>query len=57
MIYSTITIIEPYYDLDSLKSNQIKISLGYPNDTYFDGEDLRLTNNIIDRLKHDKKAK
>jgi hypothetical protein len=57
MIYSTITIIEPYYDLDSLKSNQIKISLGYPNDTYFDGEDLRLTNNIIDRLKHDNKAK
>lgn len=57
MIYPTITIIEPYYSLDSLEPNQIKVSLGYPNDTYFDSEDLRLTKDIKERLIRDKKAK
>lgn len=57
MIYPTITIVEPYFDLDSLQSNQIKISLGYPNDSYFDSEDLRLTKDILNRLKQDNKIK
>jgi len=57
MIYPTITIIQPYFDLDSLQSNQIKISLGYPNCSYFDSEDLRLTNDIVNRLKKDNKIK
>ena len=57
MIYTTITIIQPYFDLDSLQSNQIKISLGYPNENYFDNNDLRLTQDIINRLKLDNKIK
>ena len=57
MIYPTITIVQPYFDLDSLQSDQIKISLGYPNDSYFDSEDLRLTNDIVNRLKQDNKIK
>jgi hypothetical protein len=57
MIYPTITIIQPYFDLDSLKLNQIHVGLGYPNEKYFDGEDLRLTKNIVNRLKLDNKLK
>ncbi|MFC2138161.1 hypothetical protein ACFLTE_08310 [Bacteroidota bacterium] len=56
-IFNTITIIEPYYEFDSLKSNQIKISLGYPTEDFFDGEDLRLNEDIINRLKLDDKLK
>lgn len=57
IIYPDITIISPTFSLDSLQSNQIKISLGYPNASYFDGEDLRLTKAIVDRLKQDNKIK
>jgi hypothetical protein len=57
IVYSTITIIQPHYDLDSLQSNQIKISLGYPNESYFVGQDLRLSDDIVERLKQDNKIK
>lgn len=57
VIIPTITIIQPYFPIDSLKSDQLKISLGYPTAKYFKGDDLRLNKNIVARLKQDKKLK
>lgn len=42
---------------DSLKANEIKISLGYPGENFFQGEDPRKNKNIIDRLIKDGKVK
>ena len=49
--YPTITLIS-----DNLPSNQIKIGLGRPEYLY-EGQDLRLSNNILERLKQDNKIK
>jgi len=53
----TITIIQPYFMLDSLKANQLRITLGYPSNQFFRGEDLRLNKDIVARLKKDNKIK
>lgn len=56
--FSTITIIQPYYDLDKLGSKQIRVTLGYPASiSGFTGTDNRLNYKIKARLKKDGKIK
>lgn len=56
--FSTITIIQPYYELDKLRATQIRVTLGYPpNISGFTGTDNRLNEKIKARLKKDGKIK
>jgi len=50
-------VIEPDCLFDSLKINEIRIKLGYPNEDYFNGEDPRNNSEIFNRLIVDGKAK
>jgi hypothetical protein len=56
--YSTITIIQPYYELDKLGAKQIRVTLGYPAGiSGFTGTDNRLNDKIRARLEKDRKIK
>jgi hypothetical protein len=59
--YSSISchwvVIEPDCLFDSLKTNEIRIKLGYPNENHFKGEDPRNNTEIFDRLIEDGKVK
>lgn len=50
-------VIEPDCSFDSLKLNEIRIKLGYPNEDHFKGEDPRSNKEIFNRLIVDGKAK
>jgi hypothetical protein len=50
-------VIEPDCLFDSLKTNEIRIKLGYPTENYFKGVDPRNNRKIINRLIGDGKAK
>ncbi len=50
-------VIEPDCLFDSLKTNEIRIKLGYPNEDHFKGEDPRNNKEIFNRLIEDGKAK
>ena len=49
-------VIETDCLFDSLKTNEIRIILGYPNEDHFRGEDPRNNKKIFDRLVEDGKA-
>jgi hypothetical protein len=56
--FSTITIIQPLYELDKLGPKQIRVTLGYPAGiSGFTGTDNRLGDEIRARLKKDGKIK
>lgn len=56
--FSTITIIQPYNNLDKLDSKQIRVTLGYPSGIAgFTDTDNRLNEKIKARLKKDGKIK
>ena len=50
-------VIEPDDVFDTLKTNEIRIKLGYPDENQFKGIDPRNNRVIIDRLIKDKKVK
>ncbi len=50
-------VIEPDCLFDSLKTNEIRIKLGYPNEDHFKGKDPRNNKEIFNRLIEDGKAK
>lgn len=50
-------VIEPDCVFDSLKTNEIRIKLGYPNENHFIGEDPRNNREIFNRLIEDGKVK
>ena len=50
-------VIEPDCLFDSLKANEIRIKLGYPNEKQFKGVDPRNNRNLFDRLIKDGKVK
>jgi len=50
-------VIEPDCLFDSLETNEIRLKLGYPNESYFKGIDPRNNKKIFDRLIKDGKAR